>query len=64
MINTAADCVYPSDPFLILRLLERAKEVLLKSSNCFSSVSVGKRSHRLLESSGFSVFKLPRPSHL
>ena len=64
MINRVAVCVYPSDLFLVLWLLEEAKEVLLKSSNCFSSVSLGRRSHILLESSGFSVFKLPRPSRL
>ena len=62
MIITVADCVYPSDPFLVLWLLEEAKEVLLKSSHCFSRVSLGTRSHRLLESSGFSVFKLLRLS--
>lgn len=64
MIIAVADCVYPSDPFLVLWLLEEAKEVLLKSSHCFSRVSLGRRSHRLLESSGFSVFKLLRPSCL
>ena len=42
MINRVAVCVYPSDPFLVLWLLEEAKEVLLKSSNCFSSVSLGR----------------------
>ena len=42
MINTVADCVYPSDPFLVLWLLEEAKEMSLKFSNCFLRVSLGR----------------------
>lgn len=55
-INVVPDRVSPTDPFFVLQCLEKAKEMELRSSNCFQECVWRGRSHWPHESLVFSEY--------